>query len=102
MSKVRVEVVPWLPSVFGVKQSGRLILEEEVRDGGTVRALVKGLGEKYPEFGKLAFNPETQELTGHVNVVVNDRLLELLDGIDTVVKEGDTVILIPAYAGGRL
>ena len=102
MNKVRVEIVPWLPTVFGSKQSGRLILQEELPEGGTVRDLIKRLGEMYPEFGKLAFNPETQDLTTHVNVVMNDRLLELLDGINTVVEEGDTVILLPAYAGGRL
>jgi len=100
MSKVKVEIVPWLPTLFGAKQSTRLVLEEEMRDGSTVRDLVKQLGERYPEFGKLAFDPETQDLTTHVNVVVNDRLLELLDGINTRVQEGDTVLLIPAYAGG--
>ena len=41
------------------------------------------------------------ELSTFVNVYVNDRDVRYRDGLATAVAEGDTIILLPAMAGGR-
>jgi molybdopterin synthase sulfur carrier subunit len=40
------------------------------------------------------------ELRRFVNVYINDDDVRFLDGLDTVVKDGDTVSVVPAVAGG--
>lgn len=39
-------------------------------------------------------------LSEFINVYVNDRDVRYRDGLDTPVGEGDTIILLPAMAGG--
>lgn len=40
------------------------------------------------------------KLSEFINVYVNDRDVRYRDGLDTAVGEGDTIILLPAMAGG--
>ena len=52
-------------------------------------------------------HPESQlfgedgDLNRYVNVYLNDEDVRVLDGLDTAVKDGDTVVILPAMAGGR-
>ena len=100
MAKVKLEVIPWLTDYFGARGASRLVLEEEAAEGQTVRDLLDRLAARYQEFGNLAFDADKGQLSGHITVICNDRLLELLSGLDTVLKDGDAIMLLPAYAGG--
>ena len=44
---------------------------------------------------------EDGELNRYVNVYLNDEDVRVLDGLDTAVSDGDTVVILPAMAGGR-
>ena len=60
-------------------------------DGATVRDLLDDLTERYPSLeGKLEF----------ANVYVGGEDVRTRDGYETPVAPGDTVILLPAMAGG--
>ena len=48
----------------------------------------------------LLFDPQAQLLPEHVEVVLNDRVLDLQGGLDAVVHPGDTLTFLPAHAGG--
>ena len=41
-----------------------------------------------------------EKLRRFVNVYLNDEDVRFLDGLDTPVKDGDTVTVLPAVAGG--
>ena len=43
---------------------------------------------------------EDRTLRSFVNIYVNDEDIRFLDGLKTPVKEGDSVSIIPAIAGG--
>jgi len=45
---------------------------------------------------------ETGELRPFVNLFVGEHNIKDLQGVDTVIKEGDRVMLIPSIAGGRI
>ena len=98
--KVRVEVVPWLTDAFGVKQSGRLVLEEEVADVANIHDLIENLLDLHRDFGRAAFDPETGNFTGQICVILNDQLLESPGEWNTRLNAGDTVVLLPAFVGG--
>ena len=68
-------------------------------DGATVRDIVDNLVARYPGL--------TAQLLGNdgsinrfVNVFLNDTDVRHLDGLSTPVTERDSVVLLPAMAGG--
>jgi len=63
--------------------------------GDVLRALV---GE-HPATETQLFSGEGQ-LNRYVNVYLNDEDVRVLDGLDTKVGEGDTLVILPAMAGG--
>ena len=44
---------------------------------------------------------EDGELNRYVNVYLNDEDVRVLDGLETAVADADTVVILPAMAGGR-
>jgi molybdopterin converting factor small subunit len=66
--------------------------------GGTVREVLDDLFAAYPALRDRV--TEGGELSSFVNVYVNDRDVRYRDGLATPVGEDDTVILLPAMAGG--
>ena len=67
-------------------------------DGDTVRAVLESLVEAYPALGSQIFNDG--EIATFVNVYLGGEDVRTLDGLDTAVAPGQTVILLPAMAGG--
>jgi molybdopterin synthase sulfur carrier subunit len=66
--------------------------------GDTVRELLEDLTSRFPGLGSQLF--EDGEIATFVNVYVEGEDVRTLDGLDTPVREGQTVILLPAMAGG--
>jgi molybdopterin synthase sulfur carrier subunit len=66
--------------------------------GGTVAEVLDDLFASYPALRERV--TEDGELSRFVNVYVNDRDVRYRDGLATPVGEEDTVILLPAMAGG--
>jgi len=67
-------------------------------EGDTVRDLLDDLMDRFP-----ALRPqlvEDDEIASFVNVYVEGEDVRTLDGLDTSVDHGSTVILLPAMAGG--
>jgi len=67
--------------------------------GGDVGAVLRGLSEQYPELNSQLFGPDGS-LNRYVNVYLNDEDVRVLDGLDTSVGESDTLVILPAMAGG--
>ena len=66
--------------------------------GGTVREVLEDLTSRYPALRAQIF--EDGDIAPFVNVYVEGEDVRTLDGIETPVREGATVILLPAMAGG--
>jgi molybdopterin synthase sulfur carrier subunit len=66
--------------------------------GDTVAEVLSELFERFPALR--ARVTEAGELSRFVNVYVNDRDVRYRQGLDTPVGAEDTVILLPAMAGG--
>jgi cysteine synthase/molybdopterin converting factor small subunit len=68
--------------------------------GPTLRDLLSDLAERFPTLGRQVFE-DGNGLAPFVNVYVDNEDVRTLDGLDTPVAEGATVILLPAMAGGE-
>ena len=68
-------------------------------DGATLGAVVDSLEANHPGMGDRLL--EDGELRRFVNVYVNDEDVRYLGSLETEVRNGDTVSILPAVAGGR-
>ena len=67
--------------------------------GANVGDVLRGLAEQHPATESQLFS-EDGELNRYVNVYLNDEDVRVLEGLDTSVSDGDTVVILPAMAGG--
>jgi cysteine synthase/molybdopterin converting factor small subunit len=68
--------------------------------GSTVRELIADLAERFPGLGSQVLE-NGNEIAPFVNVYVNNEDVRTLDGLETPVGDGTSVILLPAMAGGE-
>jgi molybdopterin synthase sulfur carrier subunit len=87
-----VKIPPVLRSATGGEK-------EVAASGATVGEVLRSLAEQHPETARQLFGEDGQ-LNRYVNVYLNDEDVRVLDGLDTPVGEGDTLVILPAMAGG--
>jgi sulfur-carrier protein len=84
-----------IPPVLREEVGGQRTVEAS---GTTVSEVLDQLFASYPALG--ARVTSDGRLSPFVNVYVNDRDVRYQQGMDTAVGPSDTVILLPAMAGG--
>ena len=67
--------------------------------GGTVGELIENLEQQYPGI-KDRLCEEDGVLRRFINVYVNGEDIRYAKGVDTTLKDGDEVSIIPAVSGG--
>ena len=68
-------------------------------DGATVGELLADLTRKHGGLKAHLFN-EQGKLRSFVNIYINDEDIRYLQSLETPVKEGDVLSILPALAGG--
>ncbi len=68
-------------------------------DGSTVGEALTAFVDAHPDTKEQLFGPEG-DLNRYVNVYLNDEDVRVLNGLDTSAAENDTVVILPAMAGG--
>jgi molybdopterin converting factor small subunit len=85
-----------IPPVLRPKAGG----ESEVSvSGSNVGEVLAALADAHPDTREQLFGPDG-DLNRYVNVYLNDEDVRVLDGLDTSVGDSDTVVILPAMAGG--
>ena len=74
--------------------------EREIQaDGDNVGEILRSVAETHPDTQAQLFAADG-ELNRYVNVYLNDEDVRVLDGLDTAVGSSDTLVILPAMAGG--
>jgi adenylyltransferase/sulfurtransferase len=68
---------------------------------GTVGEALQAVVETYPDLRKHLYN-EQGKLRSFVNVYLGEEDTRYLQGLDTPVKDGDTLMIVPSIAGGSV
>ena len=68
-------------------------------EGATVAELLENVNANYPGF-KEQITTADGSLHRFVNIYINDEDIRFLQSLDTPVKEGDVLSILPALAGG--
>jgi molybdopterin synthase sulfur carrier subunit len=85
-----------LPTVLRSQAGGRSSVS---MDGSTVGEVIQSLVSAHPGMTEQVLNADGS-LHKFVNIYVNDDDVRYLSALDTPVKDGDEVSILPAVAGG--
>ena len=90
MATVRIPPV-LRPSVGGEKELSAT--------GASVGEILRSVADAHPETESQLFAADG-ELNRYVNVYLNDEDVRVLEGLETSVGDQDTLVILPAMAGG--
>jgi molybdopterin synthase sulfur carrier subunit len=95
--KVTIDYLGSIRQTLGLKQAEQI----ELADDSSVSDLLSLLAEKHGEqFQKTVYEPKGLDLKPFYILSLNGLLLNQLNGIETKLKDGDRVILMPVVSGG--
>ena len=69
--------------------------------GATIGQLVDDLESRHPGFKARLLEEDTGNIQPFVSIYLNDEDVRFLEELDTTVADGDTVLILPAVAGGQ-
>jgi len=90
--RIRIEIEPL--------KLGRLVLEEDMEEGSTLKNLLDKLIITHPEVIKPFYDLKDRSLTGAAAIALNGSLIESLNGLETRINNSDVVAIIPHLVGG--
>jgi MoaD family protein len=85
-----------IPPVLRGSVGGAKEVEASGQDVGEV---LRSLASQHPATESQLFS-EDGGLNRYVNVYLNDEDVRVLEGLDTSVSDTDTIVILPAMAGG--
>ena len=85
-----------IPPVLRASVGGERELQA---DGANVGEILNAIVAAHPDTQSQLFGADGQ-LNRYVNVYLNDEDVRVLDGLDTAVTGADTLVILPAMAGG--
>lgn len=91
-----------LHTILGIKDVvGQRLTEIEIPDGSTLEDFLKYVKERWGvELATRLFHPESVEVLPYVRVMVNGQSINFLEGMETPLKEGDEILILPPASGG--
>jgi len=96
MKEIQIEFLSVLADYIGIK-----IMFLEIDENGTIKELfdelAKNLGKK---FVKYIYNPKENQINDNSLIILNNKDINSLNGLETEIDNGDKIIFIPAIAGG--
>lgn len=96
MIKVRVYTILALKKILGQRE-----FEVSLPPGSTIRDLLAWMVDKWgEELSSRLFSPGSESPLPHIRFMVNGRSIEFLNGMDTVLCEGDEFLMLPLVSGG--
>ena len=96
---ILVEVVSWVTKFVGGDGTGRRVFEEAFTPGRTVRSVLADLSARFPELHAALWHGAG--VGEHIEVLVNDAVLDIAHTLDSPLRPGDRITLLGQYMGGR-
>jgi molybdopterin converting factor small subunit len=77
---------------------GKLTITSE----GTIslRKAIKEIVKELPKLKKVLIDPELEDPRPNTLILVNEKEISVLDGLDTMLEDGDEVVFVPVVHGG--
>ena len=96
MILVKVRTILTLKTIMG---SGEI--ELPVADGSTLGQLIVTLVNRHgDDLASHLYEPNSKNLRSYIRLMVNGRDIAFLNGMKTVLRNGDEVLILPPVSGG--
>jgi molybdopterin synthase sulfur carrier subunit len=91
-----------LHTILGIKDIvGQRLTEIEIPEGSTIEDFLKYVRERWgDELSARLFHSGSVIALPYVRIMINGQTIEFLEGMDTPLKEGDEVLILPPASGG--
>ena len=93
---VKVRTILALKTILG---SGEI--EVSFREGSTLGQLITTLVNRWgDELASYLYEPNSRSLRPYIRLMVNGRDIAFLEKLETVLRNGDEVLILPPVSGG--
>ena len=96
MIQVNIRTILEFTNIFGQRQF-EVSLAKDSTVGNLLEELTNTWGD---ELASRLFEPDRFKLLPHIGLMVNGRSISLLDNMNTVLHDGDQVLILPPVGGG--
>ena len=91
-----------LHTILGLKQvTGQRLTEIDLPHGTTVEDFLTYMKERWGDkLSTRLFDPDSGAVLPYVRIMVNGQAIQFLKGMETPLKGGDEVLILPPVSGG--
>jgi molybdopterin converting factor small subunit len=100
MGKIQLKIPSFFAYLMHPGTSDCFVLERDLKKETTIRDLLTNIAFINAEFRKAVFNPDEGTVSDRIDIVLNQKLLNLPSEMDIKLNAGDVVTLLPTYSGG--
>lgn len=96
MITIKIYTILTLKQILGQRE-----FEVSIQEGSTVKSLLAWMIERWGD--KLSphlFQPGSDRVLPHIRLLLNGRDIQFLNGVDTVLHDGDEFSILPILTGG--
>jgi len=80
--------------------SGKPQAKIDFQERLTIKILVAKASVEMPQLGKIFSEQQLGDASSNALVLVNGREISVLDGLETILHDGDEIVFIPVVHGG--
>ncbi|HLN46428.1 MAG TPA: MoaD/ThiS family protein [Candidatus Sulfotelmatobacter sp.] len=95
--RITVEYLGYIKQTLGITQAESIELNSDASTQDLLVLLANRHGEP---FKKAVFDPRETNLKPYHIIAINGLMINLLNGLETKLKDGDRVVVMPVVTGG--
>jgi len=80
--------------------SGKSNIALEFKDAVPLKRVIREIIEVTPKLKKTLTSPELEDPRPNTLIIVNGKEISVLNGLETEIKDGDEIVLVPVTHGG--
>lgn len=80
--------------------SGKDKITLKIKDQAILKEIVKEILRQLPKLEKVLIDQELEDPRPNALILVNGREISVLNGLETILKDGDELLFIPTIHGG--
>lgn len=80
--------------------SGKTKISMEIKGATSLREMIRKILKAKPKLEKMLIDPELEDTVANTLILVNGKEINVLDGLETMLKDGDEIVFVPVTHGG--